>query len=406
MRTRNGRPTRSLERSRSQAVLILLAALALAALSIRTGIAAYYREDDPERALALAPNDARALMFRAEGMLIGGGTPDLPGAAQLARRALQRDTTLGTPYRILGFEAEQRGDGAAAERLIGDAGKLSRRDLAAELWLINRSVARDDVPGALQNFDVALRASTLAAPILMPVLSQALAEPRIVDQLAPRLLKAPWSAQFLTEAIATSKSLPGLVRLAGRLQRLNAPLGPENMRQLVNRLVEEHAFALVRLLRPITAGQLPPGQYVNDPEFDRPGALPNFVWTLGTTDGIDIIRKADDGQGGHGIGFGVEGDRAGEIARQLLTLSPGRYRLSIIGQSNVTDGSQAPTWSVTCADVPLALLHMEMVAGRSRLVGGFDVPPACAGQLLVLVAKPGAQRHATGSVDRVEIVRG
>ena len=228
------------QRSRGQSITIVAGAVLAAAMCVQTGFAAYSYEDAPARALLIAPGNARALTMMGDVALLGAqGKPDFISAERLAKSALRRDSTLGTPYRVLGFAAENRGDDVGAARFIGFAGKLSRRDFASQLWLINGAVARNDVAGALEHFDTALRTSDAAPPILMPILSQALSEPQIVDELATRLLGSPWGAQFLTEAIATSKSMKGLVRLAGQLQRQNNPLGVDNMRQLANRLIED-----------------------------------------------------------------------------------------------------------------------------------------------------------------------
>lgn len=397
------------QRSRGQSIAIAIAGVLAAALCVQNGVAAYAREDAPAHALSLAPDDARALTAMGEFKLIGAvGKPDLAGAAQLAKRALLRDTTLGTPYRMLGFAAEARGDEASAGRLIGFAGKLSRRDLASQLWLINRAVAVNDIPGALEHFDIALRTSDTAPAILTPILSQALAEPQIVDQLATRLSAAPWGPQFVTDAIATSQSMPGLVRLAAQLRRQGHPMALDNMRQLANRLVEEKAFGQVGPLRAISTARLPAGQFVADPSFDHPGDIASFDWALGQGDRAEVVRNSDAGGGARGIGFTVQTDRSGEVARQLLTLTPGHYRLAVAGRSNVKADEKPPTWFVTCADTQaqLATLDMPTVPTGKIVATQFDVPGGCNAQSLVLAVRP--TEHAAGvagSVDRVAVTR-
>ena len=378
-------------------------ALLLCVLCVRTGVAAYFREDAPQLAIVAAPEDARAAMFLGERLLFNQDKPDLHSAAVFARRALLRDTTLATPYRVIGFEKDQQGDDKAAERFIGDAARLSPRDLAAQLWLINRAVARDDVPAAVGRFDVALRSSSLASPLLMPILSQALAEPLIVDALAPRLIHAPWAAEFMTQAIATSTAMPGLVRLAGRMQRLGAPLPDDNMRQLVNRLVEAKEFGLVRLLRPITAARQTQAEFVNDPNFDRPGAVPNFEWTLGTNDAVDVTRNAETGNG-RGVAFAGHQGAVGEVGRQLLTLAPGNYRLSVVGSSNAVSQAQAPRWSITCANGGATFGALDMAGNGPKWRGTADVaiPLSCPGQWLVLALRPSSVA-ARGQVDEVRV---
>lgn len=408
-RAKARRSTSLFQRSRGQSIAITAGAVFAAVICVQIGVAAYSYEDSPSRALSAAPGNARALIMMGEVALLGTqGKPDFMSAERFAKLALRRDSTLGTPYRVLGFAAENRGDDVGAARYIGFAGKLSRRDLASQLWLINVAVARNDVTGALEHFDTALRTSDVAPAILTPILSQALSEPKIVDELAKRLPNSPWGAQFLTEAIANSKSMMGLVRLAGQLQRQNSPLSVDNMRQLANRLIEEKAFALVGPLRGLTPARLPIGQFITDPSFDHPGEIASFDWALGQGGSADVLRSSDAGGGSKGIAFTVHSDRAGEVARQLLTLAPGHYRLAVRGRSNINSGEKPPAWSITCADTLQQLTSLDMpMAPPARIISiEYDVPGGCHAQSLVLAVRP--TEHASGvegTVDRVAIFK-
>jgi hypothetical protein len=396
------------KRSRAQAIGTIAVALVVSVLCFQNGFAAFAREDRAQMALTVAPWDARAKSALAGQIQVLRGRGDDPEAVALAKAALRRDATLPTPYRVLGFARDAVSDAAGAERLLAAGNKLSRRDFATQLWLIERAVGRNDVPGALDHYDIALRTSDAAPAILTPILAQGLSEPQIVDGLAPRLKSAPWGPQFLTDAIATSKSMPGLVRLAIRLQQHGHPLSLDNMRQLANRLVEEKAFREVAALRAISPARLPSGQLIGDPTFDRPGDIASFAWALGQGDHAEVVRKSEEGGGIKGIRFTVQPKRTGEVARQLLTLAPGQYRLAIAGRSNVRSDNMPPTWFLTCADTltQLATLDMPNSAPTKLTEVQFDVPRGCNAQSLVLaVRRTEVAAVVEGSVDQVAIFR-
>lgn len=82
-------------------------------------------------------------------------------ADRLARLALRQDPTAVAALATLGLNAQIRGDTNSARRYFAYSDKLSRRSLTTRLWAIEDAVARDDIPAALRNYDVALRTSAI-----------------------------------------------------------------------------------------------------------------------------------------------------------------------------------------------------------------------------------------------------
>lgn len=401
-------------RTRGISIAVVVAALLLAVLIIQTGIAGVARYASPEQTLRWAPGDARALAGVSELVLTADAGPaQKDRAADLARDAIRRDPTLGTPFRILGFVAEASGDRARAKRLITHAELLSRRDLPTQLWLIDDAVARADMTGALRHFDVALRTSMLAPAVLFPVLNKAISEPDVVDALAGTLAARPsWRDRYLADAIDKSPELAGLVRLEAKLRARNSPLDGAQMQQLLYRMTEGKAFAQVARLRPAVVPAAALSQPVIDPGFDVEGGLFPFVWSLFDKDGVWARRTpVSETSNALRLDFHADTGRGGELARQLLVLKPGRYRVQWIGGHNAPDGVSQPVWSVTCADPPTkSLMSADMIAGQGarRGSGEFAVPASgCSGQWLMLAARannnPGG---LDGWLDRVEIIGG
>ena len=311
------RGVKFVKRSRVQAIGIIVVAVVVSAFCVQNGIAAYAREDSPELTLAVAPSDARAMSAWAGQIQLILGRINDPEAIALARAALRRDTTLATPYRVLGLAREAVGDLSGADRFVGFASKLSRRDVATQLWLINRAVDRNDVSDAVGHFDTALRTSDAATDILFPILVNALSEPEVVDAVAPRLLTAPWAQDFIAKAIDTGSSMPGILALAEAMNRERRPFSPDTMRQLANRLVETKSYALLPRFRAISTARSVDRQAVADSMFNRPVEVPSFDWAFDEAGRANVIRVSDSGQGS-GMSFElIEAAAATQVARQL-----------------------------------------------------------------------------------------
>jgi hypothetical protein len=386
-------------------------AILLAALIVQTGIAGVARYNAPDQTLRWAPGDARALASLSERILTADATPSQRAdAARLARDAIRRDPTLGTPFRILGFVADANGDRAGAKALIEHAALLSRRDLPTQLWLIDAAVARADMTGALTHFDIALRTSTLAPAVLYPVLGNALTEPDVVDALAVTLVARPlWRDRFLADAIDKSPALDGLVRLGEQLSARKSPLDPAQIQQLLNRLTAARAFALVARMRSAIVAPSLRDALLLDPGFDSETGVFPLGWTLFEENGL-FARRApvQSGTSDLRLDFQAETGRGGELARQLVFLKPGAYRLYWAGGHDAPDASSAPLWSVVCpSSPPRALLNatMEPVNGSRRGQGDFTVPADCVGQWIQLSARAAnSPQGVKGWIDRVEIV--
>ncbi|MFV3517295.1 hypothetical protein ACNJD8_22045, partial [Mycobacterium tuberculosis] len=75
---------------------------------------------------------------------------------RIARQALVQDPTAVAAVATLGINAQLRGDTGPARRIFAYANQLSRRDLRTQLWAIEDAVSRNDIPGVLNNYDIAL----------------------------------------------------------------------------------------------------------------------------------------------------------------------------------------------------------------------------------------------------------
>ncbi len=403
----------SVQRSRGSLIVIGVGALLLAALIVQTGIAGVTRYNAPGVTLRVAPGDARALSTQAELTLTADASPAQQAeAAELAKAAIARDPTLGTPYRVLGFIADDKGDRARAKTLITHAEQLSRRDLPTQFWLIDEATGRLDMTAALRHYDIALRTSTLAPVALYPILNKALDEPDVVDALAATLAARPsWGDRYLADAIDKSTALPGLVRLAEQLQARKRPLDGAQTQQLLNRLTESSAFALIAEVRNTL---LPAGMRsanLIDPGFDAEGVLYPLNWSYIDKDGVSARQEVENDRNPTALRLGFHADtgRGGEVAHQLLLLKPGIYRLQWTSWHNTSMRLTMPYWSVNCADKGGPSLQTFDLAPAPNTTGAgtFTVPSGnCTGQWLTLALRAtNDPSGVSGWVSQVDIVR-
>ncbi len=401
-------------RSRVSAAIIVSVSLALVALIAQTGFAGVARYNSPSFALQWAPGDARALAADAELILTADAdAAQQARAADRARASIMRDPTLGTPFRVLGFIADGRGDHARAKALMLHAEQLSRRDLATQFWLIDEATARLDMTGALRHYDVALRTSSLAPSVLFPILGKAMDEPEVVDALADTLAAAPpWRGAFLNDAIDKSPAISGLVRLAAQLNRRKHPLDLAQTRQLLSRLTDTKAFDLMGQVRQTLLPASVGAALIVDPGFDADVGFYPLDWSLIDGNGVAARREVGNDQMARAdtrLGFRADTGRGGEVAHQLLLLKPGPYRLQWTAGHNATDHLTVPFWSVGCADKGGGILQTFDLtpAPAATEFGIFTVPATgCSGQWLTLSLRASNDpAGVTGWVSRVEITR-
>jgi len=179
----------------------------------------------------------------------------------------------------------------------------------------------------------------------------------------------------LVELARDGANTPALLALASPRQRQ-----PDSrwLDVLLGTLVKSGAYSKARALWASASG-IPPGSepLLFDPEFSKPRPLPPFNWTLSSS----TAGLAERQRGGrlHAIFYGQED---GPLARQLLVLAPGVYRISMRLVSDPSE-AKALNWTVTCvgAHNPLAGAPLEVVAARGLVL---QVPAGCPAQWIEL----------------------
>jgi hypothetical protein len=150
------------------------------------------------------------------------------------------------------------------------------------------------------------------------------------------------------------------------------------VRTLIGSQVAAGQYAKARALWAQTSqAPVPPGLTIYDPGFADAKAPPPFGWELLSS----TVGLAERQPGGrlHAIFYGRED---GVLARQLLVLSPGTYRMSMAVSGDAPQ-RRALSWVIRCdkSDRPFASVTLDVAASRPWT---FTVPPQCGGQWLEL----------------------
>lgn len=388
------RVTRYLRRSRTEWVVragLALFAMGLGYIAVTHSLAQVLRRDSPARAHALAPDDGRITAQLATKLASADADAALRAESdRLARQALRQDPTAVAAVATLGLNAQIAGDSKAARRYFAYSDKLSRRDLKTRLWMIEDAVARDDIPEALRNYDIALRTSRSAPDILYPVLASAISDMTIRAELVRTLAAQPsWSQGFIAFVGGNGPDAQAAAILFRALRNARVPISNTAQAAVINRLIADArydaAWAYYASVWPAADRRRS-----RDPQFAANLESPSsFDWTsLGGNSGVATVIQSGP-QGGL-FDFAAPASVGGPLLQQMQLLPPGDYLLE--GRSIDIDQLEGarPYWVLVCLDGRefgrLVLPNSVQNGGRFR--GRFIVPSGCPAQYIRLVARP------------------
>jgi hypothetical protein len=364
---------------------------------------------DPARAYQLAPWDGRNTAAFAEARVLAGNA-DQEGTSALARTALRQDPTAVAAAATLAINAKLTGQNPRSDRLFAYAERLSRRNLASQLWAIENAVGRGDVAGALNHYDITFRTTEKGPDLLFPVLGQAISDPTIRAALTKMLVRRPmWANNFIGYLAASGPDLLATAQLFDGLRQVHVPIAPLAQAQLVGKLVtsnrRDEAWNEYTATRPGSERQRSrDAHFVEALASDIPS---DFDWVIGIAPGITAsIQRA--GKVGL-LDFATSTNVAGVLVQQLELLPPGNYQLT--GHSANLDQPEAsrPYWTLQCRpdgrDLGRAIVSNSRENG-GIFAGSFSVPSGCLMQMLSLnVQSTDKIAGVVGQIDRVELVR-
>lgn len=377
-------------------------------LVVAVGVANGMRDRLPGLARAVAPFDARTKAELASQMLLDARAPGAEASA-LAESALLRDPTVIPAWRTLALS--RMGDPARTVRLFRLMDRMSHRDIATQLWLIEENVRRNDVPGALRHYDYALRTTPAAADALLPILADATASDAIVAPLAAMLrTDPPWRQSYFFVLAQRASAGGPVLRLFHALGTRRLLPRDDIIATLIDRVALLGDFGsardLYRLARPAV-----PWSNLRNGGFAGAASFSTFEWSPSNAPGIsaDQITLPDAGDGSV-LEIRAEGGSGGIATQQTLILGPGRYQLT--QQSGLLpDVPRAElSWRIVCLNrerTVIAEIPIPASGQNAASAPAWQVPAAnCPAQWLAIVVRGATESAAAGGwLDSVAIRR-
>lgn len=332
-------------------------------------------------------------------------------AEEMARGVLAQEPVNVVAMRTLGLIAAFRRDPKNASIIFKTAETLSRRDKPTQLFLIEDSVSRGDVSGALLHYDRVLRNAPDLQKMLFPILRAAADDPDIGPKLASLVARKPlWGPWFIRSLINDPADSSQFLYMTARRMRpsLASPAERDFLIGVITRLVgvgkADQALDLYKAAKGDAGSAL-----VRDGGFDHSPDLPPLDWQLTDNDGFGSTREAGD-DGTSVLKLSASESQSGVVARQVLLLRPGVYRLTLNSGGINSEERIRPIIRLSCLPDGKELMAFEIrsVGAHRKLASpAFTVPLGCAAQSLdvTLDASGGiVTDQTTPWIDNVAIV--
>lgn len=323
--------------------------------------------------------------------------------------ALDKQPLAAEPFMLGALDALIRKQPAQAEALLVEGRRRNPRSRLIRLLLLDRYLQTGRAGDAALEIGALTRLISRAADVLVPELARMAAQPKQRQALTIALRQDPVLRNSVLRHLAEKGADPDMImELAGPTNR-EAPAAADSWQAvLIDRLAARGDTARAyRLWLSLGGGRgdaKAKGLY--DGAFQGLPGAPPFNWQfLSTADGV-AERVA-----GQGLQVTYYGRQTTEMARQLLMLQPGRYRLQFRAEGDASGEGSKVAWQVSCHPGSSSLMEFPItnVKSNSRMLQTeFVVPQSgCPSQWLILTGLPAEfPAEQTVEIRDLQIARG
>lgn len=331
------------------------------------------------------PGPLKAEAWRAEAAArLGAG--EGAAASVAAAQAVRADPIDPRSTALLGAGLLAERKAAAADRAFRVAARFGWRDPLTQVYFMNAAFAAGQPRLAALRLDALLRQAPFL-PVRDMLFAQFEAAPDRRAALAERLaLRPSWTESFMIR----SGDLP-LASLQARASIVATMQGAdwncEEVEPLVIKLINKGGVADAKRLWLAQCSYASPG--IADPRFSRLQRAQNpvpFEWNLAASGDIAVTPAS---QGG-GLVVRVSGPTSRAVAWQLLTLSPGRYRLAWTAQTPSGSAARGAAVSLGCNQAERQAVPATD-RGNGRFEAEVNIDASCYGRYLTLWQAPGSE---------------
>ena len=231
---------------------ITLGSLALAIVSAFAALANVLADGNPGLAMRLplsngfvygekADLDFKSTLIETQGVAPEKWDRGLLAAAYTGFRL---EPTSHKAIRMIAFHHQSLGRYETARLIMNETVNLTKRDDIVNFWLVQDSGKKDDLDSVLKYYDYTLRSSLAAKDILIPTMSNALADERFVQPYVKMLASAPpWADDFWRAAAAREENALSAAILRTALHRKNIGNPANNDVLILENLVKTGQFS-------------------------------------------------------------------------------------------------------------------------------------------------------------------
>lgn len=276
------------------------------------------------------------------------------------------------PFLVRGVQAQLASQPSLALQAFTAAERRDPRALPAHFFLAGLDFRSGDAGHGLKEIAVLARLSPLGLGNLSPYLAAYAQNRSTWPQLREMFRANPDLEETTLETLASDPRNADTVMALSNEASRNPKLGwvPGLLYGLVGSRDYERAHALWASISHVQSGS----STLYDPGFSQTNAPPPFNWDL-TSSTVGLAERQPGGKL-HIIFYGRED---GVLARQLLLLAPGQYRMSMA----VGGQGRSLTWSLRCdrTQAPFTAIPLDVAGAKPW---SFTVPPDCPAQWLEL----------------------
>ena len=359
--------------------LLIVAATGVAWLAVATYLPRAYPQlrspDDPD------------LVFRETGkqLLATRGRLDDAAYERLAA-AMRRQPLASEPFLFFGMRALGAEDLEGAERLLVEACNRDPRSEMARLALMGLYLRTGRVREGSAEVAALVRVMPRAGELLVPELARLAATPASREAVVEAVGDEPVMADVLGLLVQNDVDPDVVLSLARRQPRREDGSFAPWQQSLLAKLVEQDEVRRAHgLWRRFVGAQ--GNELLYDADFRGLPGPPPFNWELTASD----VGAAEQARGGGGLEIEYFGRKSGPLARQLLLLRPGRYRLEFQVEGSANGQGSQIVLQLTCRD-GTSLLDMPFrgLTYTPRGVGAdINVPAGCSSQWLSFAGRAG-----------------
>lgn len=272
--------------------------------------------------------------------------PRIGALARIAFRLEPMDEKAVRQIALL--QAQQRGRPLARTTMVL-ASKLSRRDLIADMWLMEEYGRANNLPKVLEHLDFALRSSGESRSLLISALVKAMANREMIPQMRKLLLTdSVWQNEFWAAVTQGEAPLENVLALRIAVASDDGDVSLDADQRLLRNLVQSRNYlGAFRLYRKVL--NRTPSQNISAKVslgFDRPSLWPPIDWQLSAEGAYSAWLNTEQNE----LEVSLSGQTDAVFAQRLVELQPGTYRLS--GEISMSEPVHAKVLSLSleCAE--------------------------------------------------------